>query len=142
MSPPYNIQDRTFEFSIAVVTFCREIWHVNAVTRHLGYQLLKSATSVGANMEEADGGQSPDDFISKVAIARKESKEAVYWLRLMAATDSHVRHRIPSLLDEAKQIEAIVSAIQRNAESNQKRAAAAKTVLILIGSGFLMHFLM
>ena len=139
--PPYNIQQRTFEFSAEVVMFCRQIWHVHYVTQHLARQLLKAASSVGANMEEADGGQSPADFISKVAIAKKESKESVYWLRLIAATDGNIRHRIPPLLDEAKQIESIVAAIHRKAEENQKRKATAKMIFLLLGGGLLWRLM-
>ena len=140
--PPYNIQDRTFEFSAAIAVFCRQIWHVNDVTQHLARQLLKAASSVGANMEEADGAQSPADFISKVAIAKKESKETVYWLRLIAATDANVRHRVPTLLDEAKQIQSIVAAIHANAGQNQKRKGAAKMFFLLLGSYVLLRLIL
>ena len=53
--PPYNIQRRTFLFAAAVVTFCRDLTDAHPVTRKLSWQLLDAATSVGANMEEADG---------------------------------------------------------------------------------------
>ena len=119
--PPYNIQERTFEFSKSIVLFCRGLVSANAVTRRLGWQLLDAATSIGANMEEADAGQSTPDFISKTAIARKESKESVYWLRLIAATDEQCRGAVLPLLKEAKEIAAIVSTINRNAEANAKR---------------------
>jgi len=85
------------------------------------WQLLDAATSTGANMEEANAGQSKPDFVSKTAIARKEARESIYWLRLLAATDARCRSAVPPLLDEAKQIAAIISAIKRNAESNPDR---------------------
>lgn len=116
--PPYNIQKRTFLFATAVVKFCRGLTDAHPVTRKLSWQLLDAATSVGANMEEADGGQSKKDFIAKVGIARKESRETVFWLRLIAATDSRCRSAVSSLLDEAKQIRAIVTTIKKNAEEN------------------------
>lgn len=119
--PPYNIQDRTFEFSAGIVSFCRDLVSANPVTRRLGWQLLDSATSVGANMEEADAGQSTPDFISKTAIARKEAKETVYWLRLISATDAGWRPKVLPLLKEANEIASIVSTINRNAEANAKR---------------------
>jgi four helix bundle protein len=127
MDTPYNIQERTFQFSVAVVEFCRTLIAAHPVTRRIGWQLVDSATSVGANMEEADGGQSKPDFIGKVAVAKKEAKETVYWLRLIAATDSSCRDKIPPLLDEAKQIAAIVSAIKKNAEANLKKRQKTKT---------------
>lgn len=119
--PPYNIQERTFEFSKAIVLFCRDLIAANPVTRRLGWQLLDAATSVGANMEEADAGQSTPDFISKTAIARKEAKETVYWLRLISATDVQWRPAVLPLLKEANEIASIVSTINRNADANAKR---------------------
>ena len=119
--PPYNIQERTFEFSTAIVRFCRDLVTANPVTRKLSWQLLDSATSVGANMEEADAGQSTPDFVSKTAIARKESKETVYWLRLIVATDAQWRAAALPLLKEANEIASIVSTINRNADTKARR---------------------
>jgi four helix bundle protein len=116
MSPPYNIQERTFEFSVQVVLFCRKLSGKHETTRTLARQLVRSATSVGANMQEADGGQTKADFRTKVAIAKKEAKETVYWLRLIAATDASVRSDVAPLLDEANQIASVVTTIKRNAE--------------------------
>ena len=117
--------------------FCRHAMRVDAAMPLLASQLLKAATSVGANMEEADGAQTKADFITKVSIAKKEAKEAVYWLRLIAATDAPLRRRVSPLLDEAKQIASIVSAIQLKAESNRQRTVKILTLLILVGSYWL-----
>ncbi len=124
--PPYDIQERTFLFAVRIVKFCRALTDAHPVTRKLSWQLLDSATSIGANMEEADGGQSKRDFISKTAIARKEGKETVFWLRLIEATDPAVRPRLAPLLDEASQIAAIISAIKRNAQTNPNRASKSE----------------
>jgi four helix bundle protein len=120
MCPPYDIQERTFEFSVQIVQFCRDLWKANPVTRRIGWQLLDAATSTGANMQEADAGQSRKDFISKTGIARKESRESVYWLRLIAATDLEQRPRALPLLDEARQISRIITAIKKNAEAGDR----------------------
>lgn len=119
MEIPYDIQERTFLFAVQVVKFCRGLTDAHPVTRKLSWQLLDAATSVGANMEEADGGQSKKDFIAKTGIARKESRESVFWLRLIAATDDRCRPTVVPLLDEAKQIRSIVTTIKKNAEENQ-----------------------
>ncbi len=118
---PFDIRDRTFRFAILVTRLCQSLCGSQDVRRILGRQLLQAATSIGANMEEADAGQSKPDFISKVSIARKESKETLYWLRLIAATDPAGKAAVPPLLEEAKQITAIVTAIKRNAEANASR---------------------
>ena len=91
------------------------------MTRRLGWQLLDAVTSTGANMEEASAGQSKRDFVAKTAIARKEARESIYWLRLIAETDSRQCTAVAPLLAEAKQIAAIISTIRRNAESNPGR---------------------
>jgi hypothetical protein len=77
MSTPFNIQQRTFNFAVTVVNFCRGLTAAHPVTRRVGWQLLDAATSIGANMEEADAAQSHRDFVAKAAIARKESRETV-----------------------------------------------------------------
>ncbi len=84
MEPPYDIQDRSFLFGCRIISFCRELSIRDAVTRRLSWQLLNAGTSVGANLEEADAGQTKPDFIAKVSIARKECGEARHWLRLIA----------------------------------------------------------
>lgn len=119
--PPYNIQERTFLFAVRVVNFCRGLTDAHPVTRKLSWQLLDAATSIGANMEEADAGQSRPDFVSKTAIARKESRETIFWLRLIAATDRRCQPVVVPLLDEARQIRSIVSTINRNADDKARR---------------------
>jgi four helix bundle protein len=123
METPYDIQERTFLFAVSVVDFCRGPACAHPVTRKLSWQLLDAATSVGANMEEADAGQSKPDFISKTAIARKEARETVFWLRLIAATDPACRHSVPHLLDEAKQLAGIIAAIKLKAERTPHRGS-------------------
>lgn len=118
---PFDIQDRTFRFAILVARLCQSLCGAQDVRRILGRQLLQAATSIGANMEEADAGQTKPDFIARVAIARKEAKETLYWLRLIAATDPAGKTAVPPLLEEARQITSIVTAIRRKAEASANR---------------------
>ena len=76
------VQDKSFRFAVQLVGYIRRQPkdHVSLV---LTRQLLRSGTSIGANVEEALGGQSSKDFISKLAIAAKEARETGYWLRLL-----------------------------------------------------------
>jgi four helix bundle protein len=91
--------------------------------RRLSWQLLDSGTSVGANLREADAGQTKRDFIAKTSIARKESAESSYWLRLIAfAQPGMVQQTVP-LIDESDQIFKILTTIIRRAESNPDRGA-------------------
>jgi four helix bundle protein len=121
MEIPYNIQDRSFLFACRIVDFCRPLFSYHPLTRELGRQLLKAGTSVGANLEEADAGQSKPDFRSKVSIARKESRESRYWLRLIAYADPPLKEAAAPLIDESTQLYAILTTIKRNSESSDAR---------------------
>ena len=103
-----------------VVRFCEGECGEAAVRRRLVMQLLDAATSVGANLEEAAAGQSKADFIAKMFVALKESRETRYWLRLLAAR----RHGPPlpsELLSEADQLSRILGAILVRARRNPGR---------------------
>jgi four helix bundle protein len=75
MAPRYDIQERTFEFSVQVVAFCRHVMRAHQALGLLARQLLKAASSVGANMEEADGGQTKPDFITRSLSRRKKRRK-------------------------------------------------------------------
>ncbi len=75
------IQEKTFQFAIKVVKLSKTLQQSSEYV--LSKQLLRSGTSIGANIEEALAGQSRKDFVSKMTIALKESRETRYWLRLL-----------------------------------------------------------
>lgn len=97
------VQDKSFRFAVQLVGYIRRQQkdHVNLV---LNRQLLRLGTSIGANVEEALGGQSSKDFISKLAIAAKEAREAGYWLRLIRETQPHNHPELASLLAECGEL--------------------------------------
>jgi hypothetical protein len=76
MSPSYDVQERSFAFACDVIGFCRKLPRTDDALRRLSWQLLAASASIGANLEEADAGQTKADFIAKPSIARKE------WRRL------------------------------------------------------------
>ena len=76
------LRDKSKEFAKSVVFLCREM-KLNKKESVLANQLLRSATSIGANIHEAQYAQGPKDFISKLEIAQKECYETEYWLELM-----------------------------------------------------------
>lgn len=82
----------------------------------LGKQYLRSATSVGANIEEAQDAESKKDFIHKYGIAQKEARESRYWLRVMLRSGVVPEDRIAPLLREANELYAIITTIIRNAK--------------------------
>jgi four helix bundle protein len=77
-----NIQERTFEFALLIIEFYRFLVYEKK-EYVLSKQMLKSGTSIGANIQEAQAAQSKKDFIAKMSIASKESREANYWLVLL-----------------------------------------------------------
>ena len=121
MAVPYDIQERSFVFACQIVHYCRQLTQFDHVVRRLSWQLLDAGTSIGANLEEADVGQSKRDFIAKASIARKESAECRYWLRLIAVAQPELSQKSGPLIDEAHQILKILTAIIKKAESNPDR---------------------
>jgi four helix bundle protein len=109
-----DIEDRTFRFAVRVVRLCQaapaSFMH-GTVTR----QLLRAGTSVGANVEEAQGAHSKADFIRRMNIARAESREALYWLRLIRETGMLPPEKLSAIIAEADEITRILIAIVKNA---------------------------
>jgi four helix bundle protein len=119
MTQPQEIKEGTFQFSIRIVRLCQTLDASPGVARTLANQLLRSGTSIGANVEEAHGGQSKADFIAKMYIACKEARETHYWLRLLIATDLVAAPKLEELVDEANQLVAILTSIVKNARKKR-----------------------
>jgi four helix bundle protein len=110
-----DLRERTFRFACDVIALHDSIGRGS--TRDLTRQLMRAATSVGANLEEADAGQSRADFTSKCAIALKEARESHYWLRLLHATGKMANGE--RLTNEANELVAILTTIVRKASQQQ-----------------------
>ena len=113
----FDITERAFNFAVRIVKLCQYLEKNTDVSRTVLGQLLDAGTSVGANLEEAEAGQSKRDFVHKNAIALKEARESAYWLRLINASyevDSLISGGIAELADEAMQIANIVAKIMIN----------------------------
>ena len=115
---PYDIRERTFRFAVRVIMAVRNLPDDSA-SRVVAYQLAKSATSVGANVEEADGAESKRDFVHKMSIARKEARESRYWIRISRASLTN-DSEWSSLQQESEEITRILSAIINSAQSNKR----------------------
>ena len=116
--PPFDILERTFEFSVRIVNLCVRVGERQGAQRKIGDQLLRSGTSIGANLEEGQAGQSRADFISKNAIALKEARETSYWFRLLKATALADSDVVGELLNEVEELKRILGAIVSRAKAN------------------------
>jgi len=116
---PRDIKERTFKFALEIVKLCRELDERPGVGRTVGKQLLRSGTSIGANVEEAQAGQSRADFINKNAIALKEARETVYWLRLLRESGECANSQSEPLQHEAEEIAQILGAIIVNTKKGR-----------------------
>ncbi|MCB0227199.1 MAG: four helix bundle protein [Anaerolineae bacterium] len=103
------------------------MYELGGTERVLAGQILRSGTSIGANMEEANAGQSKPDFITKCSIALKEARETLYWLRLLVECNLVSSERLTSLISEADEIVAILTTIVKNARTNLKKERSNET---------------
>lgn len=107
---PENINQRTFKFAIKVISFCKML-PKDEVNRILINQLIRSVTSVGANLEEASGARTRAEFINCNNIARREARETYYWLKMIYEVNSQqVKDKMESILIEANEIVSILTA--------------------------------
>ena len=109
-----DIRERAFAFAVRVVKLCRYLEKSSNVAKSVVNQLLDAGTSVGANLEEAQAGQTKPDFIHKNTISLKEARESNYWLRIILATsnfDENVKTGIEELRDESLEIAKIIAKI-------------------------------
>jgi four helix bundle protein len=123
MARPYDLRKRSFLFACEIVTFCRVLGDRGFIFSRLAIQLLKSGTSIGANLEEGVDGQSKPDFITKTCIALKEARETRYWLRLSTASEESLRSQTEPLIAEASEFVAILTTSIKTARSNTNRGA-------------------
>lgn len=110
------IQQKSFAFAIRIVNVYKYLISEKKEFV-LSKQILKSGTSIGANIEESIGGQSKKDFISKISISYKEARETIYWLKLLQATDYLSEQEATSLLYDAEELCKIIGKIQTTIKS-------------------------
>lgn len=107
---PKDIHERIYQFVLKVLLFIRKLSKTQENLIIIS-QLSRSATSMGANDQEADGSHTKKDFISKYTIVRKESKESVYWLRILSDLNPKLSNEGKELIQEGTEIAKIVSTI-------------------------------
>jgi four helix bundle protein len=111
----FDLEGRTAKFGAAVIRFAKRV-PVNPITSALIGQLVRAATSVGANYVEANNAESRKDFHHKIGICRKEARESIHWLRMVAVAEPSLSEAAKGLSQEAKELNLIFSAIRRRRE--------------------------
>ncbi len=106
------IQKKSYDFAVRIVNLYK---HLSQEKKEfvLSKQLLRSGTSIGANIEEAIGGQSRKDFYAKLTIAYKEARETHYWIRLLNDTSFLSKDTAQSFLNDTEEILRIIGSIQK-----------------------------
>jgi four helix bundle protein len=105
------IQEKSFAFAVRIVNLYKYLCEEKKEFV-MSKQILRSGTSIGANIEESIGGQSDKDFFTKITIAYKEARETMYWLKLLHATNYLNKEQSDSLLKDAEEICKIIGKIQ------------------------------
>lgn len=110
------IGEKSFLFSLQIVQSYKNLV-VSKKEFVLSKQLLRSGTSVGANVSEALFGQSNKDFVSKLSIARKEANETKYWIRILRGSDMMNDIEAENLLDKCDELLRMLTAIIQTTRS-------------------------
>ncbi len=105
-----TIQDKSFRFAVRIVNLCKYL-QTEQKEFVLTKQLLKSGTSIGANVSESQQAQSRSDFISKLNIALKEAYETNYWLRLLHETTYLTNDAFQSIITDCQELERLLISI-------------------------------
>lgn len=106
----YNLEERTAKFGEEVIEFVKALER-DEINRPLISQVVRSATSIGANYMEADGAESKKDFQHKIAICKKEAKETKHWIRMVAKANPRKNEECRRLWQEAQELTLIFSSI-------------------------------
>ena len=108
------IAEKSMAFAVRIVNLCRHLRR--AKSEHvMSKQVLRSGTSIGANVREAESAQSKADFVSKMAIALKECDETSYWLELHVRTEYISQKEFSSIATDGEELFALLTAIVKTA---------------------------
>ncbi|HSX08593.1 MAG TPA: four helix bundle protein [Candidatus Saccharimonadales bacterium] len=106
----YDLEERTAKFGESIIRFCKTL-KIDPILSPLVNQLVRSATSIGANYMEANGVSSRRDFKNKIFICKKESQETKHWLRMIAVHSEERKEEIRRFWKEAQELTLIFQKI-------------------------------
>ncbi len=111
------VREKSYSFALYIIKVCTQLSENNK-EYILSNQLLKSGTSVGANVEEAIGAQSKKDFLSKMSIAYKEARESKYWIRLLTDSNKLGETESEQLIELVDELLKIIGSIIKTLKNN------------------------
>ena len=109
------IANKSFLFAVRTVKLCKYLQQ-SKKELVMSRQLLRAATSIGANVSEAQYAQSRGDFVAKLQIAMKEAGETDYWIRLLRETDYLSEKEYRSIITDCREVESILAAILKSSK--------------------------
>ncbi|MEQ8364037.1 MAG: four helix bundle protein [Cyclobacteriaceae bacterium] len=109
------IVGKSFDFALTIIDLYREL--VNKHEYVISKQILRSGTSIGANVEESQAGISKKDFTNKLSIASKEARETRYWLRLLDKSQ-YIKRDYTKYLEDVTELIKMLTAIVKTAQKN------------------------
>jgi len=112
-SNDYDLEERTQKFGEDIIDFAKEMPR-NSITNPIISQLIRAGTSIGANYTEANGADSKKDFVHKIGISKRESRETKHWLRMAVKAESTLKEKAKKLWREAEELNLIFSKIIRS----------------------------
>ena len=115
----YNLEERTAKFGESVILFCKNITQ-DTINKPIINQLIRSATSVGANYMEANGASSRKDFSNKIFICKKEAQETKHWFRMCNQCNPEKRDELEKLWQEAQELTMIFQKITSSLREKMK----------------------
>jgi len=119
-----DLETRLLEYAVRIIKVVESLPRTLA-GRHIANQLIRSATSVGAHYEEAQGAESREDFVHKLQIGLKELRESNYWLRLVIQARILPPERMTEILDESGQLRAMLSKAVATAKGKSRPGGSA-----------------
>ncbi|MFH1910380.1 MAG: four helix bundle protein [bacterium] len=108
----YDLEERVEKFGESVIDLCKSV-KITIISEPIIKQLIKSATSMGANYSEANGASSRRDFSNKISICKKESQETRHWLRMFVRYYQDNKLQVKPLQEECRQLIMIFATIQK-----------------------------
>ena len=115
----YNLEERTAKFSEDIIDFIKSIKR-DDINKNLIIQLVRAATSIGANYYEANASSSKKDFRNKIYISKKEANETKYWLRLLSKYHPELKEKILVLWQEAHEFHLIFQKVTSTMDNKNK----------------------